>query len=135
MLEIAESRRVAAGVENFEFVQADVQSLEWSEPFDAIVARLLLFHLPDREAVLRRQLDPLRPGGTVVVAEFDCQGEWLGAIRVRRQRAASRPCQAPSTDACGAYQLVAQRDKVPRDIGRHWCGAHCVPCDRGLLIM
>ncbi len=91
MLEIAESRRVAAGVENFEFVQADVQSLEWSEPFDAIVARLLLFHLPDREAVLRRQLDALRPGGTMVVAEFDCQGEWLGAIRVRRQRSCEPP--------------------------------------------
>jgi SAM-dependent methyltransferase len=47
-----------------------------SEPFDAIVARLLMFHQPDREEVLRRQLDALRPGGTMVLVEFD-----IGAMR------------------------------------------------------
>jgi SAM-dependent methyltransferase len=67
---------VAAGAENVEFLQADVRTFSASEPFDAIVARLLLFHLPDRKEVLRRQLDALRPGGTIVVVEFD-----IGAMR------------------------------------------------------
>jgi protein-L-isoaspartate O-methyltransferase len=76
LLEIAERRRAAAGAENVGFVQADVRTFSASEPFDAIVARLLLFHLPDREEVLRRQLNALRPGGTMVVVEFD-----IGAMR------------------------------------------------------
>jgi protein-L-isoaspartate O-methyltransferase len=71
LIEVAERRRAAAGIENVEFVQADARAFSASEPFDAIVARLLLFHLPDREEVLRRQLGALRPGGTMVVVEFD----------------------------------------------------------------
>jgi ubiquinone/menaquinone biosynthesis C-methylase UbiE len=76
MLEIAERRRAAAGVENVSFVEGDARSFELGEPVDAIVARLLMFHLPDREAVLRRQLDALRPGGTIVLVEFD-----IGVLR------------------------------------------------------
>jgi ubiquinone/menaquinone biosynthesis C-methylase UbiE len=76
LLEIAERRRAAAGAENIEFLQADARAFSTSEAFDAIVARLLLFHLPDREEVLRRQLDALRPGGTMVLVEFD-----IGAMR------------------------------------------------------
>jgi SAM-dependent methyltransferase len=76
LLEVAEQRRAAAGAETIEFVHEDARTFSTSEPFDAIVARLLLFHLPDREAVLRRQLDALRPGGTMVVVEFD-----IGAMR------------------------------------------------------
>jgi ubiquinone/menaquinone biosynthesis C-methylase UbiE len=76
LLEIAERRRAAAGAQNIGFLQADARAFSASEPFDAIVARLLLFHLPDREEVLRRQLDALRPGGTMVLVEFD-----IGAMR------------------------------------------------------
>jgi SAM-dependent methyltransferase len=71
LLEIAEQRRAAAGAENVGFLQADARIFSASEPFDAIIARLLLFHLPDREEVLRHQLDSLRPGGTMVLVEFD----------------------------------------------------------------
>jgi ubiquinone/menaquinone biosynthesis C-methylase UbiE len=76
LLEIAERRRAAAGAQNIEFLQADARAFSASEPFDAIVARLLLFHLPDREEVLHRQLEALRPGGTMLVVEFD-----IGAMR------------------------------------------------------
>ena len=76
LLEVAERRRAAAGAENIEFRHADARASSASEPFDAIVARLLLFHLPDREDVLRRQLDALRPGGTMLIVEFD-----IGAMR------------------------------------------------------
>ncbi|MFL6126785.1 methyltransferase domain-containing protein [Actinophytocola sp.] len=39
--------------------------------FDLIVTRLLLRHLPDRAAVLRRLLAALKPGGWLQIDEFD----------------------------------------------------------------
>jgi len=39
--------------------------------FDLAHARLVLIHLPDREVALRRMIDALRPGGWIVVEEFD----------------------------------------------------------------
>jgi SAM-dependent methyltransferase len=114
LLEVAEQRRVAAGAENIEFRHADARAFGAGEPFDAIVARLLLFHLPDREDVLRRQLDALRPGGTMVVVEFD-----IGAMRgepevplvedVRRWiEAAFRAAQADPRIGTQAGQLLTR---------------------------
>ena len=40
--------------------------------FDLVHARLVLFHLPARELVLRKLRDSLRPGGWLVLEEFDC---------------------------------------------------------------
>ena len=39
--------------------------------FDLAHARLVLIHLPDREMALRRIIEALKPGGWVVVEEFD----------------------------------------------------------------
>jgi SAM-dependent methyltransferase len=40
-------------------------------PYDLVFARLLLFHLPQRLAVLRRLWDAVAPGGHLVVQEYD----------------------------------------------------------------
>ncbi|NNN37394.1 methyltransferase domain-containing protein [Streptomyces sp. S3(2020)] len=40
--------------------------------FDLIHARLVLLHLPERLAVLERLVGALRPGGRLVLEEFDC---------------------------------------------------------------
>jgi SAM-dependent methyltransferase len=40
--------------------------------FDLIHARLVLLHLPERRKVLRRLVRALRPGGWLVLDEFDC---------------------------------------------------------------
>jgi ubiquinone/menaquinone biosynthesis C-methylase UbiE len=40
-------------------------------PFDLVYARLLLFHLPQRVAVLRRLWDAVSPGGHLVVQDYD----------------------------------------------------------------
>ncbi|MFD4640497.1 class I SAM-dependent methyltransferase [Lentzea sp. NPDC058436] len=40
--------------------------------FDLVHARLVLFYLPARELVLRKLRDSLRPGGWLVLEEFDC---------------------------------------------------------------
>lgn len=39
-------------------------------PYDVIHARLLLMHLPSREAVLRQLVEALAPGGWLVLGEF-----------------------------------------------------------------
>jgi ubiquinone/menaquinone biosynthesis C-methylase UbiE len=40
-------------------------------PFDVVYARLLLFHLPQRIAVLARLWDAVAPGGHLVVQDYD----------------------------------------------------------------
>jgi ubiquinone/menaquinone biosynthesis C-methylase UbiE len=40
-------------------------------PFDLVYARLVLLHLPERAAVLARLWNAVRPGGHVVVQEYD----------------------------------------------------------------
>lgn len=40
-------------------------------PFDLVYARLLLFHLPQREAVLARLWNAVAPGGHLVVQDYD----------------------------------------------------------------
>jgi SAM-dependent methyltransferase len=74
LLEVAAGR--AAALPHVQFVEGDVRTWRSDEPFDAIVGRLILFHLPDPVAVLRHHLAALRPGGLVLALDFD-----LGAVR------------------------------------------------------
>jgi SAM-dependent methyltransferase len=76
LLGIAAERGRAAGRGQVGFVEADVRRFRADRPFDALVARLLLFHLPDAVDVLRRQLGNLVPGGLVVAIDFD-----VGSVR------------------------------------------------------
>jgi SAM-dependent methyltransferase len=43
------------------------------EAFDLIHARLVLIHLPERRRVLRRLIGALRPGGWILLEEFDAE--------------------------------------------------------------
>lgn len=43
-------------------------------PFDVVFARLLLFHIPERVAVLARLWDAVAPGGHLLVQDYDLQG-------------------------------------------------------------
>jgi len=43
-------------------------------PFDLVYARLLLFHLPQRAAVLARLWEAVAPGGHLVVQDYDLRG-------------------------------------------------------------
>jgi SAM-dependent methyltransferase len=70
-LAAADARRSAAGLDTVRFVEADVRSYQEDEPFDAVVARLLLFHVPDPLAVLRHHVAALSAGGRVVALDFD----------------------------------------------------------------
>lgn len=76
MLAIAEQRRAAAGLENVQFRDADVRTFAADGRFDAVIGRLILFHVPDPIAVIRHHARALAPGGRVIVVDFD-----LGTVR------------------------------------------------------
>jgi SAM-dependent methyltransferase len=75
-LAVAEQRRIAAGVENVRFLEADARTFRDGEAFDAVVGRLLLFHLRDPVEVLRHHVNGLKEDGLVLVLEFD-----VGSVR------------------------------------------------------
>lgn len=71
LLEIAEHRRLAAGLGSITFAEADVRTFRDVAPFDAVVGRLILFHLSDAGEVLAHHLSALRPGGLLLAIDFD----------------------------------------------------------------
>lgn len=76
LLGLAEARRQAAGLDNVRFIEGDARTARFDEPFDAVVCRLLLFHLPDALDVLRHHRAAVRPGGVMTAIDFD-----LGGVR------------------------------------------------------
>jgi len=46
-----------------------------AETFDLAHARLVLLHLPERRRALQRMIDSLKPGGWLLIEDFDCT--WL----------------------------------------------------------
>ena len=71
MLVEARQRTAAAGNTRVTFVEGDAATWRDAEPFDAVVGRLVLFHVPDPVAVVRHHLANLRPGGLFVAIDFD----------------------------------------------------------------
>ena len=57
----------------------DIRHLKLEGSQQAVVARLVLMHLPEREQVLARLVEALAPGGVLVVADWDCT--WRDMIR------------------------------------------------------
>jgi hypothetical protein len=53
------------------FTPGDVRTWTSDESFDAIVGRLILFHLPDAVAVVRHHLKHLRAGGRFIAIDYD----------------------------------------------------------------
>ena len=96
MLEHAEQRRAAAGVGHVRYVEGDARTFRDAEPFDAVVERLVLFHLPDAVEVVRHHVAGLRPDGMFVAIEFD-----VGAARTEP------PTELPATLI--AWMLAAFR--------------------------
>jgi len=73
---LQEATRRASARPQVQFVEGDVRTWRSRKRFDAVVGRLILFHLPDRLEVLRHHIAGLQPGGLVVGLDFD-----LGASR------------------------------------------------------
>src|SRR5262245_41732675 len=73
-LTVARQRSEDAHESHVSFVEGDVTSWRAAEPFNAVIGRLVLFHLADPAAVVRHHLDSLRPGGLLVAIDFDVGG-------------------------------------------------------------
>jgi SAM-dependent methyltransferase len=71
--------RVAPVAANVEVWSHDIVDDELPEAaFDVVHARLVLLHLPQRRRALHRIWHALRPGGRLVLDEFDCT--WLPVL-------------------------------------------------------
>ena len=106
LLEAAERRRTDAGLDRVSFVQGDVRAFDAGRTFDAVVGRLILFHLADPVAVVRHHLGTLRPGGTVAMVDFD-----IGAARVEPRVPAADviPWIEAAFSAAGAHPRIGTR--------------------------
>jgi SAM-dependent methyltransferase len=68
-IEIAQRRALTFGLDNTTFYRADISTFTDTEPFDAIVGRLILEFLPDTAAIIGRLCRLLRPGGIIALQE------------------------------------------------------------------
>lgn len=74
-LRAARETAAARGVENVEFLAADVYDLPFAEAsFDVAHAHQVLQHLPDPVGALRAMRRAVRPGGLVAVRDADYSG-------------------------------------------------------------
>jgi SAM-dependent methyltransferase len=71
ILEIACKRAQAAGLQNVSFMSEDILTITLDDNFDAVMGRLILVHVQDKVALLRRVSAHVRPGGLVVFQEPD----------------------------------------------------------------
>lgn len=71
LLEIARRRTAEAGLDNVRFVEADARTYAEERRFDAVVGRLILFHLEDPAAVVRHHAAGLERDGIVLAVDFD----------------------------------------------------------------
>ncbi|GAA4703933.1 class I SAM-dependent methyltransferase [Phytohabitans rumicis] len=86
--------RHVPGGPTIEVRQDDVRTAALPDAhFDLIHARLVLMHLPERDEVLRRLAGALRPGGLLVVSDWDTT--WRRGLLI----AASDPAAAGAFDA------------------------------------
>jgi SAM-dependent methyltransferase len=72
MLEVARAR--TSDLSNVRFVEGDVTRWREDGSFDAVVGRLILFHVPDPVGVLRHHRRAVRSGGRVVMVDYDLGG-------------------------------------------------------------
>lgn len=86
-LAIARQRVAEAGLSHISFVEGDVTRWRAPQPFDAIVGRLVLFHLADQSEVVRHHLQNLRSGGLFVAIDFD-----IGSSRTEPPVALATDC-------------------------------------------
>ncbi|MCV7257831.1 methyltransferase domain-containing protein [Mycobacterium shimoidei] len=71
MIDLARTRAAEQGLTAARFVPGTVDAIALDEPVDAVVGRLILMHLPEPAATVRRLSSLVRPGGVMVFSEND----------------------------------------------------------------
>lgn len=70
-LGFAAHRTEQRGLTNVSFIQDDVNTVDITGEFDAVVGRLILLYTPQPAELLRRYAALVRPGGVVVMMEYE----------------------------------------------------------------
>ena len=129
---LAKRRAADVGLANVSFVTQDLQDLATEARFDAIIGRLVLMYFPEPDALLRRLLELLVPGGIVAFHEFDVTCRDQRAARAAA-RALGRACmRGVALCACQSAHGPAVGADLPR--GAAAGAAHdraCTRRDRG----
>jgi SAM-dependent methyltransferase len=64
---------IGSGMRNVTFLEGDPAEMEFDQPFDAVVGRLVLMYCPDPVNAVRKLIRHLQDGGLVVFQEFDSE--------------------------------------------------------------
>jgi SAM-dependent methyltransferase len=109
---------------NIEIRQHDIAADELErEAFDLAHERLVLIHLPERSRALRRMVESLRPGGWLVIEDFDCSWLPLGPY--------GEPAQAELFEkVVGAYNRALEQAGLDMAYGRRF---HSLLREHGLV--
>ena len=91
---LAKRRAADVGLANVSFVTQDLQDLATDARFDAIIGRLVLMYFPEPDALLRRLLELLVPGGIVAFHEFDVTAATSEPHVPLLARSTARVCEA-----------------------------------------
>ena len=107
-------RWLESGYPDIELRRHDIVVDELEEDsFDLAHERLVLIHLPERDRALRRMIDSLRPGGWLLIEDFDCTWLPVGPY--------GEPAQAALfTRVVGSLNRVLERAGLDMAYGRHF---------------
>jgi ubiquinone/menaquinone biosynthesis C-methylase UbiE len=67
----ANERATVRGLDNVDFIEADVASLPFGAEFDAVIGRVVLMYRRDPESDLKALVRCLKPGGVAIFQELD----------------------------------------------------------------
>ncbi|HEX5540819.1 MAG TPA: methyltransferase domain-containing protein [Micromonospora sp.] len=111
--------------ERLELRAVDVTEADFgTDEYDLIHARLLLMHLPQRREILRRMVRALRPGGLLVLSDWDCTQTESMLVR-------SSP---EATEAFSAFQAALLTLGAANGASATWAGeAPLAMLDAGLV--
>lgn len=113
MLKLAKAKQLDLGLENVEFLRADMTALPYpSASFDAVICQLGLFFVQDLEAQVAHLWQLVRPGGRLVFTTFlgranePVASVFLDAVQTERGAAGAPPARGRTSDVASMRQLM-----------------------------